>query len=106
VAAGHEYFGRLHGLVYEVDLTSRHVRGQFRVQAAQKHRELLTDDDHLNAAAIYGPLEADGKPNSTLDATIIGVHRLLQRGSILSSPSRRQRIVYIASADRAVYALD
>jgi outer membrane protein assembly factor BamB len=57
-------------------------------------------------AAIYGPLDADGKPNNTLDATIIGVNRLLQFGSILSSPAVANGIVYIASADGAVYALD
>ena len=63
-------------------------------------------DIALNSAAIYGPLGADGKPNNTLDATIIGVDRLLQLGSILSSPAVANGIVYIASADGAVYALD
>jgi outer membrane protein assembly factor BamB len=106
VTTGHAYFGTFDGLVYDVDLTSRQFRGQFRVQAALNHRELLTEDGHLNSAAIYGPLGADGKPNNTLDATIIGVDRLLELGSILSSPAVANGIVYVASVDGAVYALD
>jgi outer membrane protein assembly factor BamB len=106
VTAGHAYLGTFDGHVYDVDLASRQFHSQFQVHAALNHKELLTEDGHLNAAVIYGPLGPDGKPNNTLDAAIIGVDRLLQLGSILSSPTVANGIVYVASTDGAVYALD
>ena len=59
-----------------------------------------------NSTVIYGPNGTDGKPNNTLDATIIGVDRLLQLGAVLSSPAVANGVVYAASADGSVYALD
>jgi outer membrane protein assembly factor BamB len=55
---------------------------------------------------IFGPLGPDGRPNNTIDASIIGIDRLLQLGSILSSPAVANGVVYVASADGSVYALD
>ena len=106
IAAGHAYFGTFDGHVYDVDLAARQFHGEFRVRAGMNHKELLTADGHLNANAIYGPLGPDGKPNNTLDATIVGIDRLLQLGSILSSPAVANGIVYAASTDGSVYALD
>jgi outer membrane protein assembly factor BamB len=106
IAAGHAYFGTFDGHVYDVDLAARKMSGEFRVQAGINHPELLTSDGHLNQEAIYGPLGPDGKPNNTLDATVIGVDRLLQLGSVLSSPSVANGIVYVSSVDGSVYALN
>jgi len=106
VAAGHAYFGTFDGVTYDVDLASREFHSQFQVQAALKHKEWLTADGHLNSPAINGPLGPDGKPNNTLDAMMIGVDRLLQLGSILSSPAVANGVVYVASTDGSVYALD
>jgi eukaryotic-like serine/threonine-protein kinase len=106
LAAGHAFFGTFDGVIYDVDLASRQFCDEFRVKAAQDHQELLTGDGHLDFATIYGPLGPDGKPNNTLDAMIVGVDRLLQLGSILSSPAVANGVVYVASADGSVYALD
>lgn len=105
IAAGHAYFGTFDGAVYDADLTARKLVGIFRVQASLHHKELLTDDGHLNTSVIYGPNGPDGNPNNTIDATIVGIDRLLQLGSILSSPAVANGVVYVGSADGSVYAL-
>ena len=106
IAAGHAYFGTFDGLVHDVDLTSHTFCSVFRVHAAVEHKDLLTANGHLNLPAIYGPLGPDGKPNNTLDATIVGIDRLLELGSILASPAVNNGIVYAASMDGSIYALD
>jgi len=105
IASGHAYFGTFDGMVYDIDLAGRRINSQFQVQAARDHKELLTQDGHLNADVIYGPLGPDGKPNNTLDANVVGVDRLLQLGGILSSPSVFDGIVYVGSMDGNIYAL-
>jgi outer membrane protein assembly factor BamB len=55
---------------------------------------------------IFGPVGPDGNPNNTIDAAIVGIDRLLQLGSILSSPAVANGVVYVGSADGSVYALD
>jgi len=106
LASGHAYFGSFDGYVYDIDVAARKCVSQFRVQAARNHPELLIKDGHLNAPIIYGPLGPDGKPNNTLDATIVGVDRLLELGSFLASPSVAGGVVYVASVDGSIYALD
>jgi outer membrane protein assembly factor BamB len=106
LAGGHAYFGTFDGCVFDVDLRSHQFNGTFCVKAARAHRELLTEDGHLNSSVIFGPNGPDGNPNNTLDATIVGIDRLLQLGSVLSSPTVANGIVYVASADGSVYALD
>jgi len=106
IAGGHAYFGSFDGCVYDVDLASDQFNSHFCVKASHIHKELLTSDGHLNQDVIYGPNGPDGKPNNTLDATIIGVDRLLQLGAVLSSPAVADGVVYAASADGSVYALD
>ncbi len=106
IAAGHAYFGTFDGAVYDADLISHKLNGEFRVEASRAHKELLTEDGHLNTNAIFGPMGPDGNPNNTIDASIVGIDRLLQLGSILSSPAVANGIVYVGSADGSVYALD
>lgn len=106
LASGHAYFGTFDGRLHDVDLAARRYAGQFQVQAARDHAALLTADGHLNTAAVYGPLMPDGQPNNTLDATMAGIARLLSLGSILASPVADQGIVYCASTDGSVYALN
>jgi outer membrane protein assembly factor BamB len=106
LAGGHAYFGTFDGILHDADLTTRQMKAEFQVKAAADHKELLTAEGHLNEAAVYGPLGPDGKPNNTIDASIIGIDRLLQLGSILSSPVVANRMVYVGSADGSVYALN
>lgn len=106
LAAGHAYFGSFDGIVWDADLGSRQLQSGFQVAARASHKELLTEDGHLNENLIFGPMEPDGKPNNTIDATIVGMDRLLQLGAVLSSPAVANGVVYVASADGSVYALD
>jgi outer membrane protein assembly factor BamB len=106
VAGGRAYFGTFDGIVWDADLTARQLHAGLRVAAAVQHKELLTGDGHLNSEVIFGPLGPDGKPNNTIDASIVGIDRLLQLGSILSSPAVANGVVYVGSADGSVYALD
>jgi outer membrane protein assembly factor BamB len=106
LVAGHAYFGTFDGAVYDADLGTRQLGPEFRVSAALTHKELLKADGHLNEDAIFGPFGPDGKPNNTIDASIVGMDRLMQLGAVLSSPAVADGVVYVASADGAVYALD
>ena len=106
LASGHAYFGTFDGIVWDADLTARQLHSGLQVAASLNHKELLTDDGHLNSGVIFGPLGPDGRSNNTIDASIIGIDRLLQLGSILSSPAVANGVVYVASADGSVYALD
>jgi len=106
ISGRHAYFGTFDGCVHDVDLDAHRFNSEFCVKAAQTHKELLTADGHLNEDVIYGPLGPDGKPNNTLDATIVGIDRLLQLGSVLASPAIANGVVYAASTDGSVYALD
>lgn len=106
LAGGHAYFGTFDGRVYDVDLAARKFAGSFQVRAARDHRNLLKPDGHLNTTVIYGPLGPDGQPNNTLEATEVGVNRLLLLGSVLASPAVANGVVYVASTDGFIYALD
>jgi outer membrane protein assembly factor BamB len=106
LAGGHAYFGSFDGIVWDADLSSRQLHSGFQVAAHLSHKELLTEDGHLNDSAIFGPMGPDGKPNNTIDAAIVGMDRLLQLGAVLSSPAVANGVVYVASADGSVYALD
>jgi outer membrane protein assembly factor BamB len=106
VVDGHAYFGTFDGAVYDADLKARKLVGEFRVQASRNHKELLTDDGHLNTSVIFGPNGPDGNPNNSIDAAMVGMDHLLQLGSILSSPAVANGVVYVGSADGSVYALE
>jgi outer membrane protein assembly factor BamB len=106
LAGGHAYFGTFEGRVYDVDLAQRKYAGSFQVQAAREHPGLLLANGHLNTKAIYGPLGPDGQPNNTLQAAIVGVNRLLKLGAVVASPSVVDGVVYAASTDGYVYALN
>ena len=106
LASGHAYFGTFDGCVYDVDLASHQFDGKYCVKAMKKHADLLTADGHLKVSVIFGPLGPEGKPNNSIDATIVGIDHLLQLGSVLSSPAVVDGSVYAASADGSVYALD
>ena len=44
-------------------------------------------------------------PDLTLDGVIIGVHRMFELGSIISSPVITDGVLYVGSTDGNVYAL-
>jgi outer membrane protein assembly factor BamB len=106
LAGGHAYFGSFDGVVWDADLSSRQLQSGFQVSARLSHKELLTEDGHLNDRLIFGPMGPDGKPNNTIDASIVSMDKLLQLGAVLSSPAVANGVVYVASADGSVYALD
>lgn len=106
IAGRHAYFGSFDGCVFDVDLEAHQYNSHFCVKAHQNRRDLLTEEGHLKTEVIFGPLGPDGKLNNTIDASIIGIDRLLQLGSILSSPTVENGVVYFGSTDGSVYALD
>ncbi len=106
IASGHAYFGSFDGKFYDIDLSSHKIASQFQVQDGRRFPILLTPDGHLNTGVIFGPNGPDGKPNNTIDANVISIDRLLHLGGILSSPSVLNGVVFVASADGSVYALD
>ncbi len=106
IAGTHAYFGTAGGWVYDVDLDARRYASRFQVPAGRAHKELLDAEGHLDMAAAFGPNGPDGNPDNTIESSIIGVDRVLQLGSVLSSPTVAGGAVYVGSADGKVYALD
>ena len=99
IAAGMAYFGAFNGKLYALDVKSGKLAWEFQTQAGRK-----------DALGIVG---ADGRPDFK---AIFRSHfyedmyrageRLFSLGSILSSPTVDQDVVYVGSTDGNLYALE
>lgn len=106
LAGGHAYFGTFDGTLYDVDLAAGGYHSRFQTPETPERRQLLNADGTLNYNEAFGPLTADGQMNNTLEASMLGIYRILRMGSILASPAVDQGVVYVGSANGILYALD
>lgn len=99
LAGGHAYFGGFDGQVHDVDLARRVYAASFATSGFYANGpRWLGADGRMRADKIWS--------DSTLDAAIVGIReRLFSLGSILSSPSVRNGIVFVGSVDGNIYAL-
>jgi FOG: WD40-like repeat len=92
------YFGTSDGWVHAIDMTAGGVKSEFQTDGSKKNSSLYVDaKGALNSDALYDDF--------TLDGMIVGMERMESLGSILSSPTVADGIVYVGSTDGNLYAL-
>lgn len=99
VADGKAYFGCFDGKLREVDLASRRYGAEFATPGhAANASRYLNENGTLKGEAVW--------IGDTLDDTILAIRaRLFSLGSILSTPTIHDGVVYVGSVDGTLYAL-
>jgi outer membrane protein assembly factor BamB len=99
VAEGRAYFGCFDGKLREVDLAGRRYGAEFATPGHGANAPwFLNADGTLKTDAVW--------IGDTLDDTIVAVRtRVFALGSILSTPTIHDGIVYVGSVDGTLYAL-
>ena len=99
IARGRLYLGTFDGRLTAVDLKTRKPVWSFQTQASRMQLPALTKaDGTLDFSVIL--------PSNFYDDMVVGVHKLLGLGAILSSPAIADGVVYVGSADGNLYALE
>jgi outer membrane protein assembly factor BamB len=92
------YFGTSDGWLHAMDMSSGAVKSEFQTDGSKKNSSLYIDDKGaMNSNALYDDF--------TLDGMVIGMDRMESLGSILSSPTVADGVVYVGSTDGNLYAL-
>lgn len=98
IAAGTVYYGTSDGVLHAIDATTGRVVAEFQTDGHKANARKYTDaEGKMSGALLY--------PDRTLDGIFIGLDRMFSMGSIISSPVVRNGVVYVGSADGALYAL-
>jgi len=92
------YYGTSDGWLHAVDIRSGSFRGHFQTDGSRENGARWTDAN--------GVLQTGGMyPDRTLDGMMIGIRTMFTVGSILSSPTIADGVLYVGSTDGHVYAL-
>ena len=92
------YFGTSDGWVHALDLSNGSTKADFQTDGSKANASKYTDEKGgLKSSALY--------PDFTLEGMYIGVDRMQQLGSILSSAVIADGILYVGSTDGNLYAL-
>lgn len=92
------YFGTSDGWLHAMDMASGAVSAEFQTDGSKKNSPLYVDaKGGLNSNALYDDF--------TLDGMVVGMERMESLGSILSSPTVADGVVYVGSTDGNLYAL-
>ena len=92
------YFGSSDGWIHAMDISTGAMKAEFQSDGSKANASKYLDKDgHMIGAALY--------PDFTLDGIIIGVHRMFELGSFISSPVVAAGVLYVGSTDGGVYAL-
>jgi outer membrane protein assembly factor BamB len=92
------YVGTSDGWVHALDMATGATRADFQTDGSKANASKYIDEKGgLNQDALY--------PDFTLEGMYIGVDRMEQLGSILSSPVIADGILYVGSTDGNLYAL-
>ncbi len=99
VAGDVAYFGTFDGRLYGVDVRSGSVVARFSTDAsARSLASHLDASGNLDLSGFYG--------DSTLDATIVGLHAIYALGSIVGSPAIAGGTLFIGSTEGTLYAIE
>jgi len=99
VAGSVVFVGVLNGTLQARDLSSGELLWEFRTEASKRnHGWVLTADGAFNVPLLYG--------NNWREAPLAASVRQFSVGSIFSSPLVVDGVVYVGSADGAMYALE
>lgn len=98
IASGVAYYGTSDGWLRAVDITTGQFRAHFQSDGSKENGAKWTDaNGNLQSGRMY--------PDRTLDGLMIGMRTMFTVGSMLSSPSIADGVVYIGSTDGQVYAI-
>lgn len=92
------YYGTSDGWLHAVDIRTGQFLGHFQSDGSKENGARWTDANGvLQSGRMY--------PDRTLDGMMIGMRTMFTVGSILSSPSIAEGVLYVGSTDGHVYAL-
>ena len=92
------YYGTSDGWLHAVDIRTGKFLGHFQSDGSKENLAKWTDSAGVfQSGRMY--------PDGTLDGMMIGMRTMFTVGSILSSPTIVDGILYVGSADGKVYAL-
>lgn len=98
IAGDVAYYGTSDGWLHAVDLRTGTFRAHFQTEGSRANGGRWTDAN--------GVLETGGMyPDRTLDGMMIGLRTMFTVGSILSSPTIADGVLYVGSTDGYLYAL-
>jgi eukaryotic-like serine/threonine-protein kinase len=92
------FYGTSDGYLQAVSLTTGAVRNTFRTEGSKANGDKYTDENgRLKTQLMY--------PDRTLDGMMIGMRTMQLLGSILSSPTVMDGVLYVGSTDGYLYAI-
>lgn len=92
------FYGTSDGYLQAVSLTTGAVRNTFRTEGSKANGDRYTDENgRLKTGLMY--------PDRTLDGMMIGMRTMQSLGSILSSPTVVDGVLYVGSTDGHLYAI-
>jgi len=99
LAGGLAYVGSFSGALYAIDLAKPAIAWEFRTEASKANaRQALAPSGELNYAVLF--------PSDFYERMAAAVDSLFTLGAFLSSPVVQDGVLYVGSADGAVYALE
>lgn len=92
------FYGTSDGYLQAVNLKTGAVRNTFRTEGSKANGDRYTDENgRLKTGLMY--------PDRTLDGMMIGMRTMQTLGSILSSPTVVDGVLYVGSTDGYLYAI-
>jgi len=92
------FYGTSDGYLQAVNLTTGTIRNTFRTEGSKANGDRYTDENgRLKTGLMY--------PDRTLDGMMIGMRTMQTLGSILSSPTVVDGVLYVGSTDGYLYAI-
>jgi len=102
LAGNAAFFGDFTGSLYAVDINSGKLISKFETPGKKANAKAILD----SAGNIDFNLLAKGKDIANYDTNVYGMDQLYKLGSIVSSPSISNGVIYFGSADQYVYAIN
>jgi outer membrane protein assembly factor BamB len=99
IAGGMVYIGSHEGKLLEIDLATQQLASAFQTDGSRQYGAAYTKPDG-------GPDYAAAFADEFYEETVVGVHKMLSVGAILSSPVVSQGVIYFGSSDGNLYALN
>ena len=98
LVGGVAFYGTSDGYLQAVSLTTGTIRNTFRTEGSKANGDRYTDENgRLKTNLMY--------PDRTLDGMMIGMRAMQTLGSILSSPTVLDGVLYVGSTDGHLYAI-
>lgn len=98
IAGNRVYYGTSDGFLHAVDLTGGNIVAQFQTDGSRANLAPWVDSTgRFQSGRMY--------PDRTLDGMVMGMRTMYTVGSILSSPTIVDGVLYVGSTDGTLYAI-